>query len=296
MRFNEFKVMEIPDDGNRGGQEPNRPTELVAGKPYKNKQEVAKMQGDLERMGYSVGHTGIDGLYGPRTAAAVTAYKKANGLSGDGKSISTQDAANISKGKRAPADVAQQLSRFDRSTPTASRMAVATGETGEGSGRVSERQGGIRNKPISSALKSAISKAAEEVKVDVVVRSGGQMSKREAESQGARVWTNSSGQKVWRLDGVDVRIGSTRHDNGHAADIDVYSNGGQVALDTPLMNSFVASLFKHGCEGGGGGKGYMGNRIHVDVIGTAHGGGETWRSSQQFVAAVQTGKRQRGVA
>jgi len=53
------------------------------------------MQGDLERMGYSVGHTGIDGLYGPRTAAAVTAYKKANGLSGDGKSISTQDAANI---------------------------------------------------------------------------------------------------------------------------------------------------------------------------------------------------------
>lgn len=312
MKFVEFKIDEVPDDGNRGNQpssgssydevgvtpgQTTRPpsgTKLTKGKPYKNKEAVAQMQAALEAMGYSVGYTGIDGLYGPRTAAAVALWKQDNGVEGGGDEIYASQIPEILRGKRASTNAASDLRRIDRQMPTSSNMAPADITTGEGSGRITQNQGGIRNLPISSELQRVISAAAEQVGVDVVVASGGQMPKREAEAAGATTWTNSAGQTVWRLNGRDVRIGSTRHDSGHAADIDVYSNGAQVALDTPLMNSFVSALVANGAKGGGGGHGYMGNRIHIDVIGTAHGGGETWRSSRQFVQAFQAGKR--GVA
>lgn len=283
MRFLEFEISEVPDDGNRG-------TKLTKGKPYKHKAAVKQMQAALEAMGYSVGYTGIDGLYGPRTAAAVALWKQDNGIDGSGDEIYASQIPMILKGKRASTTASSDLRKIDRMIPTAKKFAPKDLEKGQGSGRISQQQGGIRNRPISRELENVISKAAEQVGVDVVVRSGGQMGKREAERAGATTWKNSSGQTVWRLDGVDVRIGSTRHDNGHAADIDVYSNGAQVALDTPLMNSFVTALVANGAKGGGGGRSYMGNRIHIDIIGTAHGGGETWRSSRQFAQAFQAGK------
>jgi peptidoglycan hydrolase-like protein with peptidoglycan-binding domain len=266
-------------------------TELVKGPPYKNKEAVKQMQAALEAMGYSVGYTGIDGLYGPRTAAAVALWKQDNNVDGNGDSIAASMIPQIMRGKRASSTAVSDLRMIDRNMPTSSNMAPTDIEQGEGSGRISQQQSGIRNQRISAELEDVISKAAEDVGVDVVIRSGGQMSRREAESAGATTWTNSSGQTVWRLNGRDVRIGSTRHDNGNAADMDVYSGGAQVALDTPLMNSFVTALVANGAKGGGGGHGYMGNRIHIDIIGTAHGGGETWRSSRQFVQAFQAGKQ-----
>jgi len=67
-----------PDDGTRGGQEPNASSELTAGPPYPPEQvdAVKALQTKLEELGYSVGSTGIDGKYGPRTARAVAAYMR----------------------------------------------------------------------------------------------------------------------------------------------------------------------------------------------------------------------------
>ena len=46
--------------------------------------DVKKLQNALINAGYDVGTTGADGIYGSKTAAAVKAYQKANGLSVDG--------------------------------------------------------------------------------------------------------------------------------------------------------------------------------------------------------------------
>lgn len=85
MRYKEFKIAEskldeVPDDGTRAGQQPNRPVDagLQAGPPYPPAQmnAVKDMQRKLQDAGYSVGSTGIDGKYGPRTQRAVAAFKK----------------------------------------------------------------------------------------------------------------------------------------------------------------------------------------------------------------------------
>ena len=46
--------------------------------------DVKKLQQALINAGYDLGSTGADGIYGNKTAAAVKAYQKANGLSVDG--------------------------------------------------------------------------------------------------------------------------------------------------------------------------------------------------------------------
>lgn len=46
--------------------------------------EVKKLQNALIGAGYDVGSTGADGVFGSKTASAVKAYQKANGLSVDG--------------------------------------------------------------------------------------------------------------------------------------------------------------------------------------------------------------------
>ena len=108
MRLNEFDITEIPDDGNRGGQEPNRSVNdlaanLQAGPPYPPEQidAVKQLQKALQSAGYSVGSTGVDGKYGPRTARAVKAFKKDYKIQGNGQEVdakSLQTIAGVSSG------------------------------------------------------------------------------------------------------------------------------------------------------------------------------------------------------
>lgn len=59
--------------------DPNKVTKVIKqGPPYppENFDEVRKMQRELEKSGYSVGRTGVDGKYGPQTEKAVVAFKK----------------------------------------------------------------------------------------------------------------------------------------------------------------------------------------------------------------------------
>jgi peptidoglycan hydrolase-like protein with peptidoglycan-binding domain len=97
MRYKDFKIVEtkldeVPDDGNRAGQEPNTSTDLQAGPPYpqEDTEAVRALQSKLEELGYSVGSTGIDGKYGPRTTAAVRSFKQDHNVEGDGLSMSAE--------------------------------------------------------------------------------------------------------------------------------------------------------------------------------------------------------------
>ena len=57
---------------------PQPSVELTKGPPYPPElfDQVRKMQRELQKVGYSVGRTGVDGKYGPRTEKAVAAFKK----------------------------------------------------------------------------------------------------------------------------------------------------------------------------------------------------------------------------
>ena len=104
--------------------------------------------------------------------------------------------------------------------------------------------GKIRDKPIGSVLEQLLKHAAEDTGIDkVYVTSGSQ--------------PGSHGQST----------GSTRHNNGRAADLQLIaggnilsfsdSNGGQVA-------AFVTACASRGATGIGAGVNYMGNKtIHV---------------------------------
>lgn len=78
MRYSEFRLVENdPAVDAETDDAVAAQGALEAGPPYPNEDmdAVRSMQTKLQELGYSVGSTGIDGKYGPRTQRAVTAFK-----------------------------------------------------------------------------------------------------------------------------------------------------------------------------------------------------------------------------
>jgi peptidoglycan hydrolase-like protein with peptidoglycan-binding domain len=82
----------------RDSATPNQTQEqdgVTAGPPYpqEDMERVRAIQTKLEELGYSVGSTGIDGKYGPRTSRAVKAFKQDNNIpiTDNGRSMSEAD-------------------------------------------------------------------------------------------------------------------------------------------------------------------------------------------------------------
>lgn len=105
----------------------------------------------------------------------------------------------------------------------------------------------VRNQPISSELKAVLETAAQKAGIDTInITSGGQ----DALGHGNR------------------RTGSTRHDNGRAADLQLIQ-GGQTLTFTdqaahPAILAFVTAAAAAGATGIGAGVGYMGkSTLHV---------------------------------
>jgi peptidoglycan hydrolase-like protein with peptidoglycan-binding domain len=106
MRYREFKLAEAaPTDANdpRGRDQRNDPNApvgagLKAGPPYPPTatEAVKALQSKLQELGYSVGSTGVDGKYGPRTARAVAAYKKDNNIQSDSGVMSAAEVTAMS--------------------------------------------------------------------------------------------------------------------------------------------------------------------------------------------------------
>ena len=102
MRFYEIKEALTDTEDGVDANTPVVPevqhSTLRQGPPYPSSelQKVADMQKKLEEIGYSVGSTGIDGKYGPRTAQAVKTFKQDYDLTGtpfemNGDDLSTLD-------------------------------------------------------------------------------------------------------------------------------------------------------------------------------------------------------------
>lgn len=108
-------------------------------------------------------------------------------------------------------------------------------------------KGKIRDLPIKKSLGEILSKAADEAGIDTVrVTSGGQAKK-------------GSGGK---------RTGSTRHDEGNAADLQLERNGHVLSFENPaerpVVAKFVTAAAALGATGIGAGVGYMGvHTLHV---------------------------------
>ena len=88
MRLDEFEISDT----------------LQAGPPYppEQKDAVKQLQKALQSAGYSVGSTGTDGKYGPRTARAVKAFKKDYNIQGNGQDVDSkalQTIVGVSSGK-----------------------------------------------------------------------------------------------------------------------------------------------------------------------------------------------------
>lgn len=131
---------------------------------------------------------------------------------------------------------------------------------------IEDTVGKIRSLPISARLRRILLAAGELAGVDTIrVTSGGQMPLATALAKGAKKISGSR----WRLpNGKIVRIGSTRHDDGGAADLRLELNGAQQKFTTSsgqkLFADFAEKCAALGCSGLGAGVPYMGNRtIHV---------------------------------
>lgn len=98
-----------------------------------------------------------------------------------------------------------------------------------------------RNRPISETLRDLLIAAGSQTGIDsIFVTSGGQCA----------------------LGECDRRTGSTRHDNGQAADLHLIKGGSRLnftrASDLPTIKAFVSATARLGATGIGAGLSYMG--------------------------------------
>lgn len=187
--------------------------------------------------------------------------------------------------------VAQQvMSQFDSRT---GRPTDVPTRQGTSTGRINyENQNGVRNLALNNRLESILQTTAQQTGVDVHIVSGGQMSLQDYNnSRGEkRTTTSRTGTRTYWLNGRAVRTGSTRHDNGLAADLYITDGGQRIQLDDPRMNAFVEAFFRNGGQGGSGDHDYMGAyTIHLDIVGTTQGGSVFWNATNQFMAAANRG-------
>jgi hypothetical protein len=204
----------------------------------------------------------------------------------------------------APAPLQSQVERIiSQYDPGTGRPTEVPQRRGQSSGRINyENQQSTRNLALSNRLEDLLRRTAEEVGIDVHITSGGQIPYNSM-PQGTRQNTNRSISRnapanAWIApDGEIVRIGSTRHDNGNAADLYLTDRGQRISLDDPRMNLFVETFFRLGGAGGSGDRDYMGDyTIHLDVVGTSSGGTRSWNASTQFLAAMNRGLAAQGIA
>jgi len=93
---------------------------LSAGPPYPPEEydAVKQMQTRLEELGYSVGSTGIDGKYGPRTTRAVRAFKQDNNISTPANNMSTEELDALRTAEKVENPTSTGNSRFDTRVAT----------------------------------------------------------------------------------------------------------------------------------------------------------------------------------
>jgi len=127
---------------------------------------------------------------------------------------------------------------------------------GSEDGTVTYRLLGVRTLPLQDSLLRILETAAREAGVKVIVYSAGQV----PVSRGGR--NSNPGRNRYGK--------TTRHDDGWAADIELYINGRQLrhrnSADVGIFTTFVQAARRAGATGFGAGNSYMGSgsNIHID--------------------------------
>ena len=150
----------------------------------------------------------------------------------------------------------------------------------------------VRTRPISPELGQVLANAAASLNIpglQVVTTSGGQMSMADFQAATGNKRRTRGRSPTYYLNNQAVRKGTTRHDDGLAADLELHQDGQKLSINHPHFIRFFEAAFALGAKGGSAG--YMGNyRAHIDVIGTDHGGTQTWSNpTSGFTQAQQTG-------
>ena len=147
----------------------------------------------------------------------------------------------------------------------------------------------IRGLPLTPKLDNIIRQISAQSGYRIVVFSGGQMPKAEARAKGAVVKG-----KTWYVNGKAVRTGSTRHDGGYAADIQVFDGKTQLSSENtshhPRLREFARLCKSLGIESFGSGPGYMGGDHHIDIAfssPTPTTGSRTWGTGTRRVTTPQ---------
>lgn len=114
-----------------------------------------------------------------------------------------------------------------------------------------------RNRKIQPALMHILEKSASEKGYSLKIFSGGQPSKSEVRVKGLS---------------DNTRVGSRRHDDGYAADMQIYDENGRYlsaasrsAKDIEALQQFVVVLLKNGIGSVGADSDYMNGNMHVDI-------------------------------
>lgn len=166
----------------------------------------------------------------------------------------------------------QSLEKDDASAPEGTVVSkdYVTGKS-YGVNELQQKLAGVRKLPLSPNLKSVLDRAAAEAGVEVNVYSGGQPAKGKG----------------------GPRTGSTRHDDGNAADLFLTKGGRKLSDTNPedraIMAKFVSAAVAAGATGVGAGHNYMGpENIHIGFGKQATWGGAPW--IKQAAAGIYNNK------
>lgn len=190
---------------------------------YSGSEDIRSMQTMLQSLGYSIGPPGVDGKFGPYTAAALAAFKQDYNLSGTGDNALARDLETMRLVRSG------QVPRIDNPTqpaaPSGGRYGTNTPPTAAAGGTGGTATGGqpgslegtniLASNPSASALPNqniidALDRAARELNLQIQIT-----------PQGGRAGRSS---------------GTQNHPEGQAADIQIVQDG---QIITPRQNSQI---------------------------------------------------------
>lgn len=186
---------------------------------YSGSTEIQEMQRMLQALGYSIGPPGVDGKFGPYTAAALAAFQQDYGLQGSGDNASSNDLETMRSVQSGAIPKVTNPTRV--SMPSGGRYGSNTPSAGGGSsGAATGGQPGSLEGTNVLALNPNPSSVPNQNVIDALNQA--------ASSLNIQVQITPQGGRAGRSSGTQ------NHPQGEAADIQIVQDG---QIITPQQNS-----------------------------------------------------------
>lgn len=260
----------------------NQQNAVVSRGDYSGSNDIREMQRNLQSLGYSLGPPGVDGKFGPYTAAALAAFKQDYGLSGDGDNASDSDLETMAAVQSG--EIPRVSTPTTPSAPSGGRFgsnAPPGGGGGGGGAATGGQPGSLEGTNVMAANPDPAAVPNQNI-VDALNRAASEL--------GVQVQITPQGGRAARSSGTQ------NHPPGEAADFQIVQNG---QLITPPQNSqlydrLIATLVRNararGVRPGIGGYGWG---IHYDEStwrqGNSGGVAGTWNNGYDVSRGVNAG-------